>query len=400
MSGGKTSSVFQHKHLWLYKQRASRCWQMRVTLNGKTKVRSSGTTDLKLAEELAEEFFLECATKSDRGERANAPSSRNVCRFDRLADDNLNLKRPDLCDREWKNLRNLLVSPFGPAAYFRGKDVGDISTEDVRSYLRHAEEHSSKGKLSPFTLKRHVSAISGVLRLAAERQLIASVPLMPRIKTKDQPRGYFTQPEYRFLCSTAHSLAQRSQTANDALSAAEWGDLGDLIAFLVNCLLRPSEWPDLHQRDVVVHRSGATPHLVISLRKGKTGARLVHSMPAGVKIFDRIIARSGDDPDAHLFFNRYSNRATAQEKAGRLFRRLLDETGLRLDGFGRPRTLYSLRHTALMLRLEKSDGTLDLLTLAKAAGTSIGMIERFYCSHHAPGMKLAALQSFKRPPGR
>lgn len=182
-------------------------------------------------------------------------------------------------------------------------------------------------------------------------------------------------------------------------NTTEWAEMGDLVAFLLNTFLRPSEWPDLFQRDVVVHRSGPTPHLLISLRKGKTGARLVHSMPSAIKVFDRIVARNGADPDAYLFFSRYSNRATAQERAGRLFRQLLDHTGLRADPLGRPRTLYSIRHSALMFRLEKSDGTLDLVTLAKAAGTSVAMLERFYLNHHAPAMKLAALQSFKARKG-
>ena len=176
--------------------------------------------------------------------------------------------------------------------------------------------------------------------------------------------------------------------------AREWHELGDLIALQLNTFQRPSEWPHLRQRDVLVRRSGPNPHLLISLKRGKTGARVVPSMPAAVKVYDRIVARNGSNPEAYLFFNQYSNRQTAMEKAGRLFRELLDETGLRLDPFGRPRTLYSLRHSALMFRLLKAED-LDLLTLARAAGTSVAMLERFYCSHLQAEQKIANLQSFK-----
>lgn len=210
MSGGKTSSIFLHMYLWLYLQRGSPNWYARVTYGGRTWVRSTHTTDLKLAKKFAESFFIEVVANGGRGEQARASDRRaRNYHFEKVADELLVEKRPGLCDREWRNLRNLLISPYGPATYFRGKHVAEINTEQIKTYLRSAEEHSSKGKLSPFTLKRHVSAISGVLKLAAERQLIAAVPPMPRIKTKDSPRAYFTQSEYRRLCSTAHSLAQR-----------------------------------------------------------------------------------------------------------------------------------------------------------------------------------------------
>ena len=395
MSGKKTSSTRVHRRLWLYKQQGSPNWYARVTYGRVTKAKSTGTTDLKLANERAEAFFYRRLTECSRGESAATDPRQHHRRFDRLVDDFLDIKRADLSDYEWRNLRNLLTSSNGPASYFHGKDVGDITTDGLRTYLRYAETHSRKGKLSGFTLNRHLSAVSGVLRLGKERQLIATVPEMPRVKTKDAPRSYFTQSEYRRLCSTAHSLAQRAQKANDARSAAEWDEIGDLVAFLLNTFLRPSEWTHLRQRDVAVTRSEPTPHLNIALKGGKTGARPVVTMPAAVRVYDRMVARNGSNPEAYLFFRQYLNRETATEKAGRLFRQLLDETGLRIDPFGRARSLYCLRHSALMLRLLKSDG-LDLLTLAKAAGTSVAMLERFYLSHHAPAMKLAALQSFRR----
>lgn len=323
---------------------------------------------------------------------------RSSRRFDKVADDFLDRKQVDLSKREARNLLNLVISPIGPATYFHGKDVGDITTAAIDEYLRHAETNSTKGKLAPSTRKRHVSAVSGILRLAAERHLIPAVPPMPHIRTKDSPRSYFTQAEYRRLCSTAHSLGQQAQQAGNSQAAADWHELGDLIAFLLNTFMRPSEWKHLRQSHIAVKGSGPTPHLLIALEHGKTGARPVVSMPAAVKVYGRIVARNGCDPDAYVFLPRYLNRETAQERMGRLFRQLLDHTGLRFDVFGRARTFYCLRHTALMLRLLKAEG-LDLLTLAKAGGTSVPMLERFYLSHLAPAMKLPALQSFKRPPG-
>ncbi|GAA4712097.1 hypothetical protein H9L13_02905 [Sphingomonas lutea] len=324
-----------------------------------------------------------------------SPGPARHARFDELARDFLEAKRGDLSDREWRNIRNLIGSNNGPVRFFEGRLIHEISTGDIREYLEFAEARSTRGKLSPFTLRRHLSAVSGILRLAVERRLITTLPPLPRIKAKDAPRGWFSAIEYRRLCSTAHSLAQIDERVGRIENAADWHELGDLVALLVNCFLRPGEWKYLRHRHVTVDRIGPTPHLLIALERSKTGARAVASMPSAVKIYDRIVARSGCQPDDFLLLNRYSNRQTAQDKMWHLFRRLLRETGLGLDRYGRTRTLYSLRHTSLMLRLLKGEN-LDLLTLARAAGTSVPMLERFYLSHHTSALKLGALQSFKR----
>jgi hypothetical protein len=59
-----------------------------------TKVKSTRTTDLKLAEERAEEFFFERVTKCSRGEDASAPSGRNRRCFHKVTDDLLDIKNP------------------------------------------------------------------------------------------------------------------------------------------------------------------------------------------------------------------------------------------------------------------------------------------------------------------
>jgi integrase len=58
-----------------------------------------------------------------------------------------------------------------------------------------------------------------------------------------------------------------------------------------------------------------------------------------------------------------------------VFERLMVESGLFKDAAGKNRTLYSLRHTYATFRLEEG---VDIHTLAKQMGTSVGMIERHY----------------------
>jgi hypothetical protein len=60
--------------------------------------------------------------------------------------------------------------------------------------------------------------------------------------------------------------------------------------------------------------------------------------------------------------------------------------------YGQLRTLYSLGHTSITLRLLYGNG-IDLLTLARNARTSVEMIERFYSSNLTAEMNIEMLQS-------
>jgi integrase len=58
-----------------------------------------------------------------------------------------------------------------------------------------------------------------------------------------------------------------------------------------------------------------------------------------------------------------------------IFRNLMVRSNLRTDSSGQTRTLYSLRHTYATFALASG---VDIHTLARQMGTSVGMIERHY----------------------
>jgi integrase len=91
---------------------------------------------------------------------------------------------------------------------------------------------------------------------------------------------------------------------------------------------------------------------------------------------------------------------TSSGDFGKTFKDLLqtipykDRTnGLRCDADGKPRTVYSLRHTYATQRLLHGD--LDYPDLAKNMGTSVAQIERHY-SHVTTLQKAAELTMDKR----
>jgi hypothetical protein len=80
----------------------------------------------------------------------------------------------------------------------------------------------------------------------------------------------------------------------------------------------------------------------------------------------------------------------------RQFNQVLDVAGIKQDIYtDAPHTVYSLRHTAICMRLVNSKGKVNIYTLAKNAGTSVQQIERFYARNLPLSAELVEnLQSF------
>ena len=96
-----------------------------------------------------------------------------------------------------------------------------------------------------------------------------------------------------------------------------------------------------------------------------------------------------------IFLPQYSeDRGFALEMLRRQFNVVMKFAGMKSTVSGQNRTIYSLRHTAIMLRLIKGDNV-DLLTLARNARTSVEMIDRFYARHLTAEMNLEKFQSVR-----
>jgi uncharacterized HAD superfamily protein len=80
----------------------------------------------------------------------------------------------------------------------------------------------------------------------------------------------------------------------------------------------------------------------------------------------------------------------------RQFNRALKEAGITFDPYtNQNHTVYSLRHTAICMRIILSHGQVNVFNLAKNAGTSVEQIERFYARNLPLSAEMARnLQSF------
>lgn len=400
---GKTESIRIKRGLSLYKQplaegRGSPNLYSRVymPINGRNiHTRSTGTTDVALAIKRAEEFYLDCLLWK-RGDTAMPLSLVNrqdpARRFDRVFDEYIDELEKEAGSDEQRlgNLRNkkqLYNGVNGFARFFGKDDISSITTARMKEFLRFHVEHSKYGKLASSTQKKALIALGLVLKYAAEKGLIAHVPALPKIKEVDQPRGWFSLDQYRSLHAMCRKLAQKARQDGDPKEVEAWREMEDFVVFMVNSFLRASEWASLKQRHISVV-GGDKPHLKIAVIKGKTGLRYTISMPRAVEVYERIRKRHGNDPDAYLFLNGFTNRETARDRMRDRFEVLLDKAKLKRTALGQTRVIHSLRHTAIMLRLIQH---VDPLTVAKNAGTSVDQIERFYGSHLTAEMKLDEL---------
>jgi len=174
-------------------------------------------------------------------------------------------------------------------------------------------------------------------------------------------------------------------------------ELYDLMLFLTHSFVRPTmtEIYAIKHSDVTI--ADDPKRLIVTVRNGKTGYRGANTMPAAVSVYERIKERyPNHSSEDYIFYPEYDNRQTISAMVQRLFKKVLDELGLERDVFTEKKhTLYSLRHTAICMRIVNSEGQVNIYNLAKNAGTSVNQIERFYAKHLPLSAELARnLQSF------
>jgi len=374
--------------LAVYKVKASPYYRVRVWIPSQKKriVRTSKATTRAEAISVAEELFRAMGTK---GALDHAPSERTFEHFaHKLVQlEKLQGERGALSARAWYDTQCILQNPErGLLVRFGDQDVTKIATPSYHAYFDSISKNNPS--LAPATLKRTAVVFSKVMKLAQADGLIDAPPASPRIRHKDNPRSFFRfkplvsadADEWRLLKKTAKEMASERVEVRGTLITEE---LYDFILFMVHSFLRPteSEVYALTHRDLAI---AADPQrLILTIRKGKTGHRVCNTMPDAVPIYERIAKRYPNySAEDFVFLPSYKNRSHAKRIIQRQFNAILERAGLKKDHFSHSvHTVYSLRHTAICMRLVLSKGTVNIFNLAKNAGTSVDQIERFYAKN-------------------
>lgn len=388
----------------IYKVGASPFWQARVR-DARTKkyiVRSTRETSRIKARAAAEEMAAEIRggvkkvmrefTFEYYGKRMADKARRMSANGERHA----NYAR-DICycleNKEW-----------GLYKILQDRDVRELRTRDYQEVMDKVQ--LDRPDLSASTRNILTATFRNVLKVARDDGVIDAIPATPRAKQKDAPRSYFPfhplvakkDDLYKKVIETAKRLGAENHEVRGLPITDE---LYDLIIFLAHSFLRPtvSEIYALKHSDITV--ADDPRRLLVTVRAGKTGYRIANSMPVAVSVYNRILKRyPNSKPDDYLFYPGYLNRETAARNVQRQFRYVLDQAGVKDDlSSGIKYTIYSLRHTAICMRIILSHGEVNIFNLAKNAGTSVEQIERFYARRLPLSREMAInLQKFGGQP--
>jgi integrase len=372
--------------LVIFKITASPFWWVRYYTQKRIIKKSTKTENQKDAVKFAIKFYEDILLRERNLMPIGSSPSFERCSQELLAEQNQKIERGELNKKLNENDKTILKKHLNP--FFKGMDIRVISYKHINAYLA---ECNKTYHLSPGSLKKHTNLLSKILKLAMRENLIDRMPMMPSIKLSDSPRGWFSIKEYDELRKKLQELIDKGVVVRGQQITKE---LSYLVTFMVNTFLRPSDLKNLRHRNIEVVEN-EQKYLRITTEQSKTENLPIVSMEFAINIYKDILnLRIESKKDDYVFFPNISNRDRAMKIMSSQFNEVLKYADLKNSSSGEPRTLYSLRHTAIMLRLTKGDH-IDLLTLARNARTSVDMIERFYAKPLSAEMNVDKLQSMR-----
>lgn len=404
--------------LVVFKMSASKYWQARCWIQGTTYKKSTKSTSLRVAQSFARRFYEQLLAQSHglagSSVVSNVTSSIVQQRDDRdkpkpqhtfaalaaqmFAAEEARVERGEFTRGSWMVLRNRLDAHLLPRW---GKlSIKSITSKDLMDFV----DFMSKSN-STITIGQYIVAIRKVFKHALSTGVIDALPEFPKVKIKTSSRGAFTPTEYWRILRTARSLrgkphpdSKRALRKSYKLVYSDYcmpPDLAWAVGFMVNSFIRPSDLKTLKHKHVEIVR-GKNTYLRLTLPETKKhNAPIVTLFPA-VRIYREIVKyqqpRDKANPNDYLFLPELRDRNYALTVLSLMFNWVLSVTGYKQNAHGQPRSLYSLRHSAITFRLLYGQG-IDLLTLARNARTSVEVINNHYASTVSGEQNIALLQS-------
>jgi len=393
--------------LRIYLTNASPFWQVRCFIKGKTYTKSLKTTHRRVAIAAAKDFFHRMV--------ANIYGSTIVERPDKellfkdlvqpaLAIEEARASRGELSALGLTILRNRLYKTVLP--YFGETAIAKLGYNEIADFIHKL----STQNCSPTTIQQYLVATRKVMNHAYANNLIRHVPKFPSVKIQSQARGSFTLVEYKTLARTAKQQIgnhidelNKTQVKRGRFAVVGYtlitNELQWVIRFMVNSFIRPSDLKNLQHQHVTVVRSEHT-YLRLNLPESKKHDKPIVTLQGAVFVYEKLLEyhkkNKCSEPTDYLFMPSLKDRTHLLLYLGWQFmfiQRLANIEANAANGMNR--TLYSLRHTAITFRLLYG-GSIDLLTLARNARTSVEMVEKFYSSNLTSEMNIDLLQGKRK----
>ena len=368
----------------LYKCAASTFWQFRVHLEGKPRKRSTKQEEIAKAEHEAKKIYAEMLAQVTSGEITVQPTTRNSLQHlakSLWAKNETRIKNKEL--NEDKVTKDTYVFERHIKPFFARYDIKDIDLD----LLERFKSKLANDGLSAATQLSYINIVMALLREAQIKRLITHLPPKPRVRIDDGVRGFFDDDELAKLRKEIRTnLGNYHEFKDEAGKTYRktriTRELELLVNFMVETYIRPTDLKVLKHEDVRLVKKSDITFLVLEHEKTKLHKKNMVSTERGLIVYRAIIDHRGADgaiaPSDYLFLPEYSLRDSALKSLSTQFSAILAMTGMEQDRHGKPRTLYSLRHTAIVGSLRKG---IPIELVASNARTSTEMIRRFYGVH-------------------
>ena len=400
------------RKLSVFKITASKFWQVRCWIAGRTHRRSTQTQSLRMAQSFARDFYEQLLAQS-ASLRIESPATSCVVSHDTtvkpqqtfaaiaaqmMANEQARVDRGEFAAGSFKVLRNRLDAHILP----RWGKMPPCAVDHAQ--LLSFTQYLSKS-FSTTTVSQYLVAVRKVLTMAVSVDALDKLPEFPKVRVQTNSRGAFTPTEYWRIMRTARKLQYTRHPDSELMLRKNYRlrtpectmppDVAWVIGFMVNSFIRPSDLKTLKHRHVEVVRNDNT-YLRLTLPETKSHGRPIVTLQPAVRIYQQLTkhynSKNLAGPDNYLFLPHLRDRAYAHCVLAFHFNWVLARTGLKLGAHGQERSLYSLRHSSITFRLLYGQG-IDLLTLARNARTSVDMINQHYASTVTAEQNIGMLQS-------
>ena len=358
--------------LVIYQIPASRYFWVRFYFAGRYRIKTTKTENKADAKKFAQQFYKSTLLDSSVTAKSNKQNTFSVIGnlFFSSTEKNSNTST-------YKSDYNRYKQHLAP--FFKQQELDSITNAQLNQFV----EELKRENLKPATIKHHIVVLRKIFKFAIANNQMRTLPVFPRITGKlqtSQKRDYLTIDEYDLIVETAEELAAKSRKVRNVSITLQ---MKYLIQFMVNSFIRPSDIRVIKHRHVKHMKDGKDEWISLSHPATKTNANEVQAMPVTVGIYQKLCKQLKTEnlptaPDDYIFFPDLKNRDRAMEIISRQFKEIVDESQIEVNT-DKKIVLYSLRHTAIMLRLIIGD--VNTLALARNARTSQNMIDQFYASH-------------------
>jgi len=377
-----TTHHLRDGELVLYQRPTSRVWQVRYRLYDRHwRCRSTGHYRLEWAKRAAGEIYDRARFREEEGlpqqtKRFDAIARLCIKNLEREIEQGIRRET----NRDYVRAMNNYLIP-----YFGRYQLLNITSEMVRQYEQWRNEKMGKVPISS-TLATHASAYSKVLEFAIEQGWLSDKTAIPRLNRRGKKgvaRPGFSREELVKLLEflAAWSLGGERKNHRDTRLL-----LRDYVEILLATGMRSGrESMNMLWRHVQWYVDAKTNVRYLRIWvSGKTGGRWLIAKHGAAVVFERLAIRQGigsdldtaiaADSEAYVFSLSSGQKPVSMHTA---FEKLLADSGMRVDPMsGKNRSLYSLRHSYATMSL--MDGQMDMHTLARQMGTSVGMLEQHY----------------------